>query len=105
MEVLLKPELARFVAEKVKAGQYKGPSKMVNEALEALKEQEEFGPEQEAYLRREVGRGLAQLDRGEHAEFSAETVIASHMLSGLSRRAPESHQFPEPLSMAHGHDV
>ena len=98
MEVLLKPELARFVAEKVKAGQYKGPSEMVNEALEALKEQE-------AYLRREVGRGLAQLDRGEHADFSAETVIASHMLSGLSRRAPESHQFPEPLSMAHGHDV
>ena len=76
MDVLLKPELARFVAEKVKAGQYKGPSEMVNEALEALKEQEEFAPEHEAYLRREVQRGIEQLDRKEQAEFSAETVIA-----------------------------
>lgn len=76
MDVLLKPELERFVAEKVRAGQYADPSGIVNEALEVLKEQEEFTPEHEARLRREIVRGLEQLDCGQHAEFDAEKVIA-----------------------------
>jgi hypothetical protein len=32
--------------------------------------------EYEAYLRREVRRGLEELDRGERALFNAETIIA-----------------------------
>jgi antitoxin ParD1/3/4 len=76
MKVLLKPELEKFIAEKVKAGQYADASDIVNEALEVLKEQEEFAPEHEAYLRREVQRGIGQLDRGECSEFDAESVIA-----------------------------
>jgi antitoxin ParD1/3/4 len=76
MYVLLKPELARFVDEKVRNGQYQGPSDIVNEALQVLKEQEELTPEHEAYLRREVRRGIEQLDRGEHADFTAESIIA-----------------------------
>jgi putative addiction module CopG family antidote len=76
MDVLLKPELARFVDEKLRAGQYQGLSDMVNAALQMLKEQEEFAPAHEAYLRREVGLGLEQLDRRQHADFTAETIIA-----------------------------
>jgi antitoxin ParD1/3/4 len=76
MELLLKPELERFVAEKVKAGQYADSSDVVNAALEVLKEQEEFTPEHDAYLRREVARGIDQLDRGERAQFDAEKIIA-----------------------------
>jgi len=76
MNVSLKPELERFVAEKVKAGQYADVNAVVNEALEVLKEQEEFSPEEEAYLRGEVQRGLEQLDRGERSEFDAEKIIA-----------------------------
>jgi antitoxin ParD1/3/4 len=76
MNVLLKPELEKFVADKVKAGQYADASDMVNEALEMLKEQEEFTPEREQYLRREIQRGLDELNRGEFASFDAETIIA-----------------------------
>jgi antitoxin ParD1/3/4 len=76
MDVSLKPELARFVAEKMRTGQYSEPSDIVNAALEAFKDQEEFAPEQEAYLQREVKRGIEQLDRGQYADFSAETIIA-----------------------------
>ena len=54
MKILLKPELEKFVADKVKAGQYADASDIVNEALDVLKEQEEFTPQHEAYLRREV---------------------------------------------------
>jgi putative addiction module CopG family antidote len=76
MDVLLKPEMARFVDEKLRAGQYKGLSDMVNEALQVLKEQEEFTPAHEQYLRREVDRGLEQLNQKQHSDFSAETIIS-----------------------------
>ena len=62
MNVLIKPELEKFVAEKVTAGQYADASDVVNEALEVLKDQEQFTPEHETYLRKEVARGLEQLD-------------------------------------------
>lgn len=76
MNVLLKPELERFVVEKVGGGQYADPSAVVNEALEMLRDQEEFSPEHEAYLRRELQRGLDQLSHGQYAQFDAETIIA-----------------------------
>ena len=51
MNFLLKPELERFIAEKVKAGQYASADEIVNEALEILKEQDEFSPVHELILR------------------------------------------------------
>lgn len=76
MNVLLRPELEKFVAEKVKAGQFADASDIVNEALKVLKEQEEFAPGEEDYLRREVRRGIEQLDQGQCSNFTAETIIA-----------------------------
>jgi putative addiction module CopG family antidote len=76
MNFLLKPELERFIAEKVKAGQYASADEIVNEALEILKEQDEFSPAHEAYLRREIGRGLEQLDTGCRSDFDAKKIIA-----------------------------
>jgi len=76
MNVMLKPELEKFVAEKVKAGQYADASAMVNEALGVLMEQEEFTPEQTAHFRRDVGRGLEQLANGQCSSFEAEKIIA-----------------------------
>ena len=76
MNVLLKPELEQFVSEKVKAGQYTDASDIVNEALEVLREQEQFTPEHEAYLRREVRKAIKQLDEGQRAQFDARKIIA-----------------------------
>ena len=76
MNVTLSPELERFVQAKLKTGQYASASDVVSEALTVLKEQEEFSPTHEAYLRREIDRGLEELDRGELSNFTAETVIA-----------------------------
>jgi len=86
MDVLLKPEIEKFVAEKVKAGQYADASQIVNEALEVLKEQEDFTPEHEAYLQREVRRGLEQLDKGEVTDFTAEKVIAEERRRLVDKR-------------------
>jgi len=63
MNILLKPELEKFVTEKLIAGQFAYSNEVINEALEEFKEQEEFTPEHEAYRRREVKRGIEQLDR------------------------------------------
>ena len=76
MNVLIKPELEKFVAEKVTAGQYVDASDVVNDALEVLKDQEHFTPEHETYLRKEVARGLEQLDAGQFADFDAKRIIA-----------------------------
>jgi antitoxin ParD1/3/4 len=76
MNVLLKPELEQFISEKVKAGQYTDASDIVNEALEMLREQEQFTPEHEAFLRQEVRKGLKQLDEGQRAQFDARKIIA-----------------------------
>jgi hypothetical protein len=45
-------------------------------ALSFHKEQREQERAYQEYERREVHRGLEQLDRGEISEFTAETVIA-----------------------------
>ena len=94
MDVLLKPELEKFVAEKVRTGQYADPSDLVNQALEVLKEQDELSPENEARLRREVQRGLDQLDRGQCASFDAESIIAEERLHAAFKT--QSRQHPRP---------
>ena len=69
MYISLPPNLEEFVAEKVKAGLYRDPDAVINEALVVLQEQEaaaaEFTPEHEVYLRQEIQKGADQLDRGE----------------------------------------
>jgi antitoxin ParD1/3/4 len=82
MDVTLKPELEKFVAEKIKAGCFAQPSDVINAALELYWEQEEFTPEQEKYLKREIQKGIEQLDRGEYGSFDAERIIAE----GRARR-------------------
>jgi putative addiction module CopG family antidote len=89
MNVLLKPDLEKFVVEKVQAGQYADASDIVNEALEVLKEQEEFTPEHEAYLRREVRRGLEQLERSQRAQFDAEKIIVEERRRLSGREGPD----------------
>ncbi|HSZ54086.1 MAG TPA: type II toxin-antitoxin system ParD family antitoxin [Tepidisphaeraceae bacterium] len=76
MQITLKPEVARFVAKKVEDGQYADANDVVNAALEVLQEQEQLTPEHEAYLRRELAKGIEQLDRGEFSDFDAEKIIA-----------------------------
>jgi putative addiction module CopG family antidote len=76
MNVSLKPNVEAFVADRIKAGQYNDVSDVVNDAIEMLMEQEHASAEYDTYLRTELQRGVDQLDRGERATFTAETIIA-----------------------------
>ncbi len=74
MNVTLSPELERFVAEKVKAGQFKSPDDAVNSALTILREQETLTAQDITELRREIAIGTEQLDRGDSAPWNAEAL-------------------------------
>ena len=67
MNVSLTPELEKLVNEKVRSGMYSSASEVVREALRLLKEQEELRRRRLEELRRDVGIGLEQANRGEVA--------------------------------------
>ena len=64
MNVVLKPELEKYVASKVASGLYPTPADVVQAGLELLREAEEHQTKL-AELRREVQIGLDQADRGD----------------------------------------
>ena len=85
MRISLRPDLEKFVEEKVRKGEYADVDAVVNNAVEMLKEQDEQGElneedlsEEDAKklieLRRELDIGLAQAERGEFVEFTAEDI-------------------------------
>ena len=74
MNVTLSPELQKFVAQKIEAGEYTSASQMVREALEAMRTKESLSDRDIDELRRDIAVGLAQLDRGETVEFSAKDI-------------------------------
>jgi len=90
MDVLLKPELARFVDEKLRAGQYQGLSDMVNAALQMLKELSE----------REVRRAGRDGDREALTELALRILYqrkAFREVTGMDdEHYPEGHPPPPP---------
>jgi len=65
MNVSLTPELERLISRKVKTGRYTSASEVIREALRLLEEQDLLRQNQLAALEQKIGRGLAQLERGE----------------------------------------
>ena len=65
MNVSLTPELEKLVNERVQSGLYSSASEVIREALRLLKEQGELRQRRLEELRKEIGIGLEQLNRGE----------------------------------------
>lgn len=81
MNISLHPDLRAFVEEKVRAGDHDSVDDVINYALHVLREQEQqeredFDPAAFEELRRQVDVGLAELERGECAEWDAEEIKA-----------------------------
>ena len=68
MNVSLTPELEKFVSARVKSGRYNSASEVVRESLRLLEEHDQARSAQIAAFNQELGRRLASLDRGEHAD-------------------------------------
>jgi hypothetical protein len=67
MQIRLRPELQRFVEEKVRQGHYPTTDAMLEEALALLYARDhepEFTSEHEAYIREHLARAEADVERG-----------------------------------------
>jgi antitoxin ParD1/3/4 len=76
MDVTLTPELERLVHEKVASGLYTSEDEVIREALRLLKDRDELRLLAVEDLRREVQKGLDQLDRGESVFLDPERIKA-----------------------------
>jgi len=65
MNVSLTPQLESLIQSKVEAGAYQSASEVVREALRLLQERDKLRELQRQELRKQIRRGLTQLDRGE----------------------------------------
>ena len=96
MRISLRPDLEKFVEEKVRAGDYADADALVNDAVAMLREQElptedELSPEDQkklADLRRELNIGIEQAERGEFVEFTAEDIKRAGRAELERRRKP-----------------
>ena len=91
MNVSLTPELEKLVNERVRSGMYSSASEVVREALRLLKEQEELRRRRLEELRREVGIGLGQANRGEGASLDI-AKIKSRLRKRLQRNSSASQE-------------
>ena len=86
MNVALKPDLEKFIEDQVKAGRFGSAEEALNAAVAHLQAEREFSVEEADELRAEVDVGIAEADRGEFAEFSAEGVIAERRAAMAARK-------------------
>jgi antitoxin ParD1/3/4 len=87
MNVSLTPELAKFVNDKLKSGLFQTASEVIREALRLLEERDRLYQARLEDLRREVRRGLDQLDRGEGRPFDAH-ALKRRVRKGVVRGGP-----------------
>jgi len=86
MNVSLRPHVQKFVEEKISSGQYATPEDVVNSLLWQVHEQETLTPEDIQQLRDELDVGIAEADRGEFVQFTAEDIIAERHAASAARK-------------------
>jgi len=90
MNVLLKPELEKFIDDEVQSGRYDSTADAINAAVARLQAEREIAGLSLDALRAEVDVGLAEADRGEFVEFTAEDVIAERRAALASRERKDT---------------
>ena len=81
MEIAMKPQLQRYVVSKIRSGQFKSHSDVVNFALDRLKRDEK----DLMWLKREVQKGLDSVDRGDVTPWNVEEEKA-RLLRRIARK-------------------
>jgi antitoxin ParD1/3/4 len=99
MNVSLTPELTKFVHDKFKSGLYQTASEVVREELRLLEERDRLYQAGLGDLRREVRKGLDQLNRGEGRLFDAHALkrrVRKGWFAEGHRAASERHHLFSP---------
>ena len=83
--ITLKEEHEHFIQQALASGRYLSESEIVAEALSEFQVREEVRKARFAGLKEKIRAGIAQADRGDFAEFTADDVKAA----GRARQAGE----------------
>jgi putative addiction module CopG family antidote len=65
MTIHLKPDQEHRIAEAVRSGAYHSPGEVIDQALEVLRERDEWIAANRQAIGAKIRRGLEELDRGE----------------------------------------
>ena len=76
MNISLTPELERLVQEKVASGLYNSASEVIGESLKLLHERDWIREIRLEELKKEIQKGLSQLERGEYKVYETEELGA-----------------------------
>ncbi|MBI3695174.1 MAG: type II toxin-antitoxin system ParD family antitoxin [Acidobacteria bacterium] len=76
MNLSLTPEMEKLVRDKVASGMYHSVSEVVREALSLLKERDQLRERRLDQLRKEIARGVEQVEQGQVRPFDAEEIKA-----------------------------
>ena len=74
MNVSLTPELEKLVQAKVDSGLYNSASEVVRESLRLLHERDKVREIRLEELRKEIKKGVVQLERGEYSGYETEDL-------------------------------
>jgi antitoxin ParD1/3/4 len=74
MHVSLTPHLDEYVRKKVESGLYSSSSEVVREALRLMEEQDRLREIRLEELRKEIQKGIDQIEREEYTEYTEETL-------------------------------
>ncbi len=74
MDIVLSPEQQAFVDVLVHSGRFESAEQVIVYALDAVRELDQA--EDTEWLREQIAVGIAEADRGEFVEFTAEDIIA-----------------------------
>ena len=85
MNVSLTDQLEEFIAQEVESGRYRSASEVVRAGVRLLQDQTRLNQLRVEALRRDLGQGLTQLDRGESVSA---TEAFAEILENLAERDP-----------------
>lgn len=74
MNVSLTPKLEKLVKQRVKSGLYNSASEVVRESLRLLEERDKLKEIRLRELRKEVARGIEQLEHGDFTEVTGDSL-------------------------------
>ncbi len=83
--ISLTPELNGWVDDLVASGEYGSASELFREALRDLKDQRERRAAEFAEIQARIAKALDSLDRGEHADGTAEEVFGRSLEKAKTR--------------------
>ena len=86
MNVSLTVELEELVNQKVKSGLYTSASEVIREGLRLLKEQDQLRSLRVTEFKKEVRRGVTQLDQEQYKTFASTEDMTAHVKAAGRKR-------------------